>query len=167
MKSHEKVLFVLIVGISILLSTSSFASQSYIGFGLHSGTYYESYAEVDMSGVKIKGGKYIADNIALEAHGIMAWGTYYGVDLPGTAIYEFLKADVPLGDSAELYGLLGFSQLSLEALGYTADDSALSYGFGIEGNVAKDFRIGIEWIYYINETYYDYAGFNISITKLF
>lgn len=177
----KKIIFALILSTSILVSTTSFAEtgQSYFGVGYHLGSYDETgFPKANLNGLKIKGGKYISDTVAVEGHYTLGMGsdtvTYLGVDVDielKYAISAFLKADLPLSETAKIYGLLGFTKAELEAsaLGttITEDDSGLSYGFGVDVNITEDILIGGEYIIYLDESNYDYTAFNIGITKLF
>jgi opacity protein-like surface antigen len=171
MKSIMLCLFVF-----FLASGGAFAGEEkqYVGFGYHLGSYDEDgFPGADLNGIKIKGGKYVSDNVAVEGHFLMGVGsdTVIGVDIElDTAISIFLKGDLPLSDTARVYGLLGYTKGELTAsvpgFSISEDDSGLSFGFGVDVNLAPDLLIGGEYISYIDESDYDYTGFNLTITKL-
>ena len=158
--------------------------QSYFGVGYHMGTYDESgFPKANPTGLKIKAGKYISENLAMEGHftlgmqsdTVKVYVPGYGnlnvdIDLKN-AISLFLKADLPLAQTGKIYGLFGFTRGELEgsALGYSysEDDSGLSYGFGIDIKVNQDMYLGGEYIMYIDESGYDYSGINLGITSSF
>lgn len=169
--------FVLSIAVLFTLSAVNvFAGQEvptpYVGFGMHSGTYEEPPYEVDITGVKVKLGVYFVEDIlAIEANYLYGWGDFYGADIDGDILSIFLRGDLPLAEQVRLYGMIGYSSLSmtLSAYGYsdTFSDQDPSFGGGLEFEIHKDLRIGIEYILYADETYYRYGGFNFMLIKLF
>ena len=153
--------------------------DTYLGAGYHLGTYDEAgFPTLNPNGIKIKAGKYVADNVAIEGHLLFGAGsdttTYLGVDVDlklKQAISVFVKGDMPLSPTANFYGLLGFTKGKLEAsaLGttFSEDDSGLSYGIGAEVMMGNDMYVSGEYVFYLSESDYDYTGFNIGISKKF
>ncbi len=174
MKFILQLLFISIVGIS---SMSVYAEGMTLGMGYHLGTYDGgSGFKANPNAIKLEATKYLADNVAIEGHLLFGSGsdTISGTDADlklKNAMSVFIKGDLPLSDSANLYGLLGFSQgkLEMSVPGGTMsdDDSGLSYGFGVEVAIANDLYISGEYILYISESDYDYTGFNIGLAKKF
>ena len=182
----KKVLCAVILS-SLFLSMNSFAGsegQSYFGASYHMGTYEEDgLPSADLTGLNIKGGAYIADNVAVEGRYTLGMDSdTVSVFVPGfgnvdveleldSAISIFVKGDLPVSNAANIYGLIGFTKAELTAtvLGssYTDDDSGLSYGFGVEAAINDDMFINGEYIMYLDEDDYEYTGINIGITKLF
>ena len=163
--------FALTVAILMLFSTVAYAGPAYFGVGLHSGVYRESFADVDITGVRLKGGAYLADYFAVEVHYLYGQGEYYFVDLTGSIVSLFARGDLALSETVRLYGLLGYSSATLEASAYgysvSIPDDGLSYGGGVEFEISKKVRFGIEGIMYIDETFYDYSGITASIILMF
>lgn len=181
----NKTILALTLVTSISVSTASVAEtgQSYFGAGYHSGSYNQTgLPKASLNALKIKGGKYITDRIAIEGHLALGMGsdrvtvTTFGLDVDvdvelENAISVFLKGDFPLLDSTTIYGLIGATkgELTVSSLGssVTEDGSGLSYGLGVDVNIREDLLVGGEYIMYFDESDFDYTGFNISITKLF
>jgi hypothetical protein len=89
-----------------------------------------------------------------------------GIDLPGDCNCAFfsaplglrvrhlyrasLRAALPLGRSWELYGLLGYASLGLQAPDYVAaahsDAQSISYGLGVSWKVATRAAFDLEWL---------------------
>lgn len=164
---------------SCIITSTAMAENTYFGAGYHIGTYDESgFPKANPGGIKIEAGKYIAENVAIEGHLLFGAGsdtvTYLGVDVDvklKNAISVFVKGDLPVSETANLYGLLGFTKGKLEAsaLGTTIseDDSGLSYGIGAEAGFGNDLYFSGEYVFYISESDYDYTGFNIGLHKRF
>ena len=170
-----------LISIAMLSTFNSYAEigGTYLGGGYHLGAYDEAgFPTLNPNGIKIKAGKFIADNVAIEGHLLFGAGsdstTYLGIDVDlklKQAISVFVKADMPISPTANFYGLLGFTKGKLEAsaLGttFSDDDSGLSYGIGAETQLGNDMYISGEYIFYLSESDYDYTGFNIGISKKF
>jgi opacity protein-like surface antigen len=174
---------VIITGILFSSSTMVFADDNsgYFGSGYHLGKYEESgVPDAEPSALKIEVGKYLTPNIAIEGQFLFGMGDdtvqIEGVDVDlelKNAISIFVKGDIDLGEKANLYGLIGFTKGKLEAtidennVSVSEDDSGLSYGFGIEGEVGSGISLSSEYIVYLSEDDYDYSGFNFGISKMF
>ena len=179
MDTMKAVSKLVIISVITLGSISANADNAYVGLGYHLGTYDESgFPEANPNGIKLEAGKYVAPNVAIEGHLLLGAGsdtvTYLGVDVDlklKNAISVFIKGDLPISDTANLYGLLGFTKIKLEAsaLGttFSDDDNGLSYGLGAELGIGNDLFMSGEYIFYISESDYDYTGFNIGISKRF
>lgn len=171
----------ILLSVALLGSLSVSAEDTYLGVGYHMGSYDETGVDtLNPNAIKFKVGKYVAKNVAIEGHLLFGAGSdstvYSGVDVDlklKNAISVFVKGDLPLSATANLYGLLGMTkgklELALPAYNYTdsADDSGLSYGFGAEVAVGEDMYLSGEYIMYISESDYDYSGFNIGVSKKF
>lgn len=172
----------LILVSSVLLgSMSARADDTYLGVAYHTGSYDETgFETVSPTAIKLKAGKYVAKNVAIEGH--MYFGTasdslvYFGqrIDLElKNAISVFVKGDLPLSATANLYGLVGLTKgklvVEVPSVNYadSVSDSSLSYGFGAEIAVGNDMYVSGEYIMYISESAYDYSGFNIGLSKKF
>ena len=164
---------------TLITSSAAIAEGTYIGAGYHIGTYDESgFPKANPDGIKLEVGKYIAENVAIEGHLLFGAGsdtvTFLGTDVElklKNALSVFIKGDLPLSESANVYGLLGFTKGKLEAsaLGTTVseNDSGLSYGIGAEAGFGSNIYFSGEYIFYISESDYDYTGFNIGLHKKF
>ena len=168
---------------------NSFAAsegQRYFGASYHMGTYKENgVPSADLTGLNIKGGAYIADNVAVEGRFTLGMSSdTVSVFVPGfgnfdvevelkNAISIFVKGDLPVSSTVNAYGLVGFTKGEIKAtvtdldLSVTDDDSGLSYGVGVEAAVNNDMFISGEYVMYLDEDAYKYTGINIGFTKLF
>lgn len=164
---------------SLLFSASIGAENAYFGAGYHFGAYDETgVPEANPGAIQLRMGKYVNESVAVEGRVLLGassdtvefLGTDIEVDIKN-ALSVFVKADLPLSESGNFYGLLGFSKGKLEAtaLGSTlsADDSGLSYGMGIELGLTDNLYFSGEYIMYLSEDDYDYNAFNLGIHKLF
>lgn len=168
---------------SAIAATSAFAEPGspYIGASFHLGTYDESnFPKANPNGIKIEMGKYLADNVAIESHLLLGSGSDtitesgidFGVKLKNVLSF-FVKGDIPISESANFYGLIGFTKGKLEfsipayGLSGSDDDSGLSYGLGIEAEISDNLYFSGEYVYYLSDSDYDYTGFNFGISKLF
>jgi opacity protein-like surface antigen len=172
-----------LVGLSLLISMAASAENesTYLGVGYHMGDYKEDgVPSANPSALKIEAGKYLADNVAVEAHFILGIAedtiTYQGTDIDlevTNAMSLFLKGDVPLSEKAQVYGLIGVSKGKLQAeipsMGYSTseEDSGLSYGLGLDVEVSSGVKLGGEYVVYLSEDNYDYTGINLGISKTF
>lgn len=173
---------IIILG-SLLASSSVFAetNSSYFGASFHLGTYEEDGIDtVNPISLSLEGGKYIAENLALEANILLGIQddsvTSGGIEADigvKHAISFFLKGDLDLNEINKLYGLLGYSKGKLEATfpqfdnaSVTESDSGLSYGVGFESELTPEVSAKIEYIMYLSEDDYDYSGINIGFSKL-
>jgi opacity protein-like surface antigen len=164
-------------------SSAAFAvnGDSYFGGGYHMGNYDESgIPSASPSALKIEYGKYISDSIAIEGH--VAFGmsedtiSVDGVDAEieiKQAISLFVKGDLNLNESVNLYGLAGFTKGKLKATfpdfdeTISEDDSGFSYGLGLEAQTSGGIIFSGEYIMYLSEDEYDYSGINLGIAKKF
>ena len=177
----------LILGSTSLHLFAGDEGDTYFGGAYHMGKYKESgVAGVSPTGLKVFGGKYIADNVAIEgsfilgigeddASGIFEGLAYaYEVEL-ANALSVFVKADAPLDlDAVNLYGKLGFTKAKIEfdvcfSDGFdilcgsgSESDSGLSYGIGVAFNLNDEGSIVVEYISYLDESDYSYTGIDIG-----
>lgn len=173
------------------LSTYTYAEQGqgYYGIGYHMGSYEETgVPETNPGAIGFRVGSYLNQVIAIEARlalGIvddtvrvnaqdLGLGVNLDVDVDvelDTALSLFIKADVPVTPFVNAYGLLGFTRGEIEASagGFTAseDDTGLSYGLGIEGEVSRRTSLSAEYVLYLDEDAFEYTGINFGITTRF
>lgn len=164
-----------------LASSMANASQNefYIGADVSFGTYSEVGAEnLNPTALNLKGGYYITDHFSIQAQlglGVSDDDTVIedtGVSLDLKNSYSlFLKADLPVTDSINLYTLLGYSNTELKASSewFTVkiDESSPSYGIGVEAEVSPGLYIGAEYTALMNEKIYEYSAFNVGLTHRF
>lgn len=174
---------VLALFVSVIVSASATAAdnQSYFGGAYHSGVYEEQYlSDANPASLKLKYGQYLSPNLAIEGHLLFGISddsiNVNGIDVDielSQALSIFLKGDINLTATTNLYGLIGFSRGELEAsvpefdVSVTEKDSDLSYGVGIESEISPNLLISAEYISYLSEDTYDYSGFNFGISKKF
>ena len=168
---------------AVLMMTSmavkSDEGVSYGGIGYHLGTYEETgLPSASPTGLELKFGTYVSDRAAFEGRLVMGMGddsiniSGFDVDIElDRAISLFLKGDLPLSSTANLYGLIGFTKgkitASVPGFSFSVDDSGLSYGVGAEAELSNDVYVSGEYVFYLSEDTYDYSGFNLGLKKLF
>jgi len=175
----KKSLFV----IAMLSSSAVLAANgdSYFGGGYHMGNYDETgFPSASPSALKIEYGRYITNSIAIEGH--FAFGmsedtiSVDGIDAEieiEQAISLFVKGDINLNESVNLYGLAGFTKGKLKATlpdfdeTISENDSGFSYGLGLEAQTSGGIIFSGEYIMYLSEDEYDYSGINLGIAKKF
>ncbi len=178
----------LLAASALVVASSASAEGFYLGLGYQIGTYDESgVPEADLSAIKFEAGTYFMDNIAVEAHVNLGMdsdtvavpvdsSTNINVDVElKSAASLFLKGDLEVSPNFNLYGLLGFSQVKVDAtasaqgFSYSASttDTGLSYGAGAEVGFGDQVFVSAEYISYISEDEYDYNGINLGVHKKF
>ena len=165
---------------ALLLASGLNASTEglYLGGQYHRGTYDEvGYSAVNPSGLGFVFGKYLLDDLSIEGRLITGMaddsinisGTDVSVEID-SVFSIFLKGDIPVLN-VNLYGLLGHTTGKITGKTttstFSADDSGLSYGFGVEGKLNDALWLNAEYVMYINESIYDYSGINFGIKHLF
>ncbi len=179
------------------LSSAAFAEtgQGYYGIGYHHGSYEEiGIPEFNPGAIAFRAGKYINKAVAFEARlalGITDDSSTVTVDIPfygtvqadvdlelNTAISVFAKGDIAVSPFVNIYGLIGFTNGEIEVTvtdvnnpantaTISEDDSGMSYGVGIEGEVGRGTYLVAEYVMFLDEDAYEYSGFNFGITKRF
>lgn len=160
----------------LAISVSAFAADStYIGAGIFIGNVDYANKKVGMfddirpSGGMIRLGTYLVPKIAIEARYMDASGEESASDGEGEGKADFdlhimsglVKADLPKIGKAQLYGLLGWSSVHLEAPNVSNKYSGASFGFGIEANMTEYSFISAEYNHVVNVELCDVAGFTI------
>lgn len=175
-------------------ANAAMPGQGYLGAAFHFGNYDESgYSAVNPGGASMRGGFYLNDFIAIEGrYGLGLFSDTVTLYDSGTSTYydvkiklkdmasAFVKFDLPLSRSSNLYALLGFSRGTIEgssgSVTESVTDSSYSYGFGGEFAIGNGLYFGGEYVMYLDERsndyygYYSgyyYSGINIGITKYF
>lgn len=178
--------FLFLSSIFFVINSPCFADEqasAYVGGAYHMGTYEEdNIPDFELGGIELKVGKYLAPQVAVEGRFILPVADdsaeVDGVDIDlelKKAISFFLRGNIPLSQSANVYGLLGFTKGKLEAkasyqgqsMTISDSDSGLSYGFGVDGEISPGLAINAEYIFYLSEDDYDYTGIVIGLTKKF
>lgn len=176
------------LAVALITNSPAFAadepsSTTYIGGGYHSGTYEEDgIPDFDLGAIELKFGKYLGSQVAVEGRLLLPVDDdsnqieIFDATLElKNAISLFLRGDIPLGERANFYGLLGFTNAKFEvefslggdSISDSESESDLSYGLGVDGEIASGLAINAEYIFYLSEDDYDYSGFVIGLTKKF
>lgn len=171
-----------VVGAVLMMTSMAVKSEegiSYGGIGYHLGSYEEpGFPSASPTGLELKFGTYVSDRVAFEGRIVKGVGDdsikVLGIDVNlevDSAISLFLKGDLPLSPTANLYGLIGFTKgkitASVPGFAFSVDDSGLSYGVGAETELSNDVYVSGEYVFYLSEDTYDYSGFNLGLKKLF
>jgi len=179
MKSYKTIGVIAVSFFINSMAVSANEGVKYGGVGYHLGSYEETgLSSASLTGLELKFGSYISDTVALEGRLTIGTGNDtisvfgIGVDIElNNALSLFLKGDIPLSPTANLYGLIGFTKgkITASVLGFSVseDDSGLSYGIGAESKLSDDVYFSGEYVFYLSEDTYDYEGFNFGIKKLF
>lgn len=170
--------------------------QPYIAVGQHLGKYEEDGLDsASPEGVRIEIGTYLDDDLAVEFHYVAGLSEdtiqtsridtsgNLVTDTSGNAVIDdinisiqqmisvFLKGDFPIAQNFRLYGLLGYTDMSLQAFSPTAESSAtvnivgngLSYGLGVEGHYRNNLYWSADYIFYVNtQSNASYTGIAVS-----
>jgi opacity protein-like surface antigen len=90
--------------------------------------------------------------------GGLGWADTNGYGLQVRSVFAgYLKGSVPLGSGVSIYGLGGVANVDLQrdfGLGYT-DDTGLSYGVGMDFDLASNATLGVEWTHLV-------TGYNLG-----
>lgn len=174
----------LLAASALVAASSASAEGFYLGLGYQIGTYDENgVPEADISAIKFEAGTYFSEYIAVEAHlnlGMdsdtvavpVTTNTSVDVDIElENSVSLFLKGDLEVSPDFNLYGLLGFSQVDVEAsaqgFSESTTDTGFSYGAGAEVGFGNRVYVSAEYISYINADEYDYNGINLGVHKKF
>ncbi len=177
----------LLAASALVAASTANAEGFYLGFGYQIGAYDENgIPEADLSTIKFEAGSYFSENMALEAHvnlgmdsdtvsvPVVVDDTTVVVDVEvdlESSVSLFLKGDLPLSPDFNLYGLVGFSQVKVEASAegfpQSSSDTGFSYGAGAELGLGNQVYVSAEYVSYISEDEYDYAGINLGVHKKF
>lgn len=168
----------LCIGI-LTLPVSSFA-KSYIGAGIFVGSvdYADSrvgmFDDIRPSGGVVRLGTYFISNWAAEVRYMDVSGEESASDGEGgktdfdfQVISGFMKFDLPKTGKAQLYGLLGWSNVQLKAPNVSDRYSGVSYGGGVEADVTKNTFLNVEYNHIVNEELCDVSGFTILFNGRF
>ncbi len=160
------------------LSTQAYAEQAqgYYGIGYHMGSYKNTgVPEANPGAIAFRAGSYLNQLISIDvrlALGITddTVGVNTDVELD-SALSVFIKGDIPVTPFVNAYGLLGFTRGEIEtstgSLTASEDETGLSYGLGIEGEINRRTSLSAEYVMYLDENAFEYTGINVGITTRF
>lgn len=154
--------------------------QLYTGVGYFLGSVDYASSEVGIfddirpGGGVVRLGAYLVPAVALELRYMDVFGKESASDGDGgradfdiQAILGLAKIDLPKTGNAQLYGLLGWASVRLEASDISDKHSGVSYGFGAEVDVTKSLFIGAEYNHIANSESCDISGFTVLFNRRF
>ena len=183
----KKLACLLLVGMLVLsvpaLVTGAAAEepgQLYVGLGYFLGSVDYATSEVGIFddirpyGGVVRLGAYLVPAVALELRYLDVFGKESESDGDGgktdfdiQAILGLVKIDLPKTGKAQLYGLLGWASVRLEASDISDRHSGVSYGFGAEADITESLFIGAEYNHIVNDESCDIAGFTVLLNRRF
>lgn len=94
----------------------------------------------------------------------------YGVDFDVTTTFFYLRAGLPLGDTAKIYAMFGSTNVELTGTyndySISGDENGTGTGAGMEFNLG-DGAIFIDYINYYKKDGVDVGSFNVGYTAYF
>lgn len=181
---HKGLVFLLALLLPVAGQVHAADDKDYLGGAMHIGFYEETgFQRAEPTGLQLKFGHYFSPHGAIELHyvtGIEAGTVRYeninvDVDIE-QGLSLFLRGELPVSAAARLYGLIGYTDGELTASatnGFvtaksTESDAGISYGFGFEHRKPRsNMSVHLEYILYLNESGYDYSGFNLGLSHHF
>lgn len=124
-------------------------------------------------GLRLVAGMKLDDYLAVELHGATGGSdSNYGLDIElDYLVGGFLKGIVPLGESARLFGLLGYSEVKITASGYGLSESGrdddISFGAGAEFDVSDNLAISADITRYLSKSDYDLDAYSVGLRYRF
>ena len=163
----------------LLLSTQASAAQagtSYAGFQYANVNYQEpGFPELNPAVLVGRVGHFLTDAVAVE--GRIGFGitddsiTYSGIPISlevDSIVGIYAVGYLPVGDSASLYGLFGFTsgEITASALGYSVsgDEDDISYGIGAELSFGGNASANIEYTSYIDKATFDASAISLGVS---
>ncbi len=159
------------------------AEKPYVGIDFQLGTFeYADGDEAEPSAIRLRAGTEITKYFALEAHAAFGVdddqltsdiaGKSVAIELNG--LYGvYLRPQLPLGNVASIYGLLGYAYADLSATcsGVLCQESDsqdgfehdVSFGGGVDVNVYKGTRLSVDYMEYIDGYTAVSAGIRIPL----
>lgn len=160
--------------------TTEEPDQFYAGLGYFLGCADYASNEVGIFddirpyGGVVRLGTHLTPVVALELRYMDVFGKESASDGDGgktdfdiQAILGLAKIDLPKTGKAQLYGLLGWANVRLEAPDISEKHSGVSYGFGAEVDVTKSLFIGAEYNHIVNSESCDISGFTVLFNRRF
>lgn len=130
----------------------------YLGFAL-SESDDDILNETD-SGFKLFGGYTLSPNLGVEL-AFVDLGEFSSGNLEQDGLSVHLLGYLPVSQSFDLFGKVGFFNWEVRASGLTDTGTDISYGFGGEVRVSNQLAIRAEW-----ETYDDVSGGDVDLFSL-
>ncbi len=146
----------------------------------------DGQSEFSDNGLRFRGGVHFTPQLAFEAHvGLGGSDRKSFVDEDGPFSVEakldrliggYIRANIPVADTINLYGLVGFSDLKLDlrlreegfaTLSESDSVSGLSFGLGIEGLIFDDLYLNFDYMSYLNETNTELSAFSLGVRWVF
>jgi hypothetical protein len=136
-------------------------------------------------GVRFRGGVHFTPQIAFEAHvGLGGSDRQSFVDEDGPFSVEasvdrliggYLRANIPVADTINLYALVGYTDLRLDltlrepGFSITESDniSGPSFGIGLEGLIFDNTYVTFDYINYLNKPNTDLTAFSLGLRWVF
>ncbi|WP_447555573.1 outer membrane beta-barrel protein [Vreelandella sp. EE22] len=126
--------------------------------------------DFDSAALRLVGGIKLDDYLAVEFHGATGGSdSVYGAKVElDYLVGGFLKGIVPLGNSARIHGLVGYSELKLSVDGFgSGRDDGISFGGGAEFDVADNLAISGDIIRYLSPSEYDFDAASLGLRYRF
>lgn len=161
-----------VAALAALCFSGSVAAEGYFGVSLSNINTDFDFAGVDFDTKNLQAalGNRVNKNFAVE--GRLSVGV--ADDDIGSTSFEtprvfgfYAKAIAPIGNSAEIYGLLGFSDVELEIAGISDSDSDTSIGAGVNFSTNSDLQFGLEYMSLYSDDDISINALNIGLTKAF
>ena len=175
MKTLAKVAAIVALGMSSSVYAQSFKAGFPHGYvGADAMAWRIKVSDVDeklnSAALRLVAGVKLDDYLAIELHGATGGSDNVGAEKVELdyLIGGFLKGIVPMGNSARLYGLLGYSEvkLSLDSVGSGREDD-VSFGAGVEFDVADNLAISGDIIRYLSPSEFDFDTASVGLRYRF
>jgi len=127
----------------------------------------------DAVGLRLVAGMKLDEYLAVEFHGATGGSdSHYGSDIElDYLVGGYLKGIVPLGSSARLFGLLGYSEVKLTETtafaNYSGRDDDISFGAGAEFDVSDSLAISADATRYLSQAEYDLDAYSVGLRYRF
>ena len=157
-------------------ATQTAIAETYISIdGSRLSLESEDSDEVSPGGIRFRMGSQISPLIDIEGHlGFSFTDETENLDsLSATYFSGFLKGYVPLGRVSALYGLVGWSAISLsQEIGnseFSEERGGFSWGFGLETQLTKNADLTGDFVNYINSdgVFENISAINVGIKLYF
>lgn len=171
----------LIAALLLALSGAVLAQDQTPYFGAQYGNVV--YQEIgsngyDLSSIVLRGGMRLSDHVAVEGRFAFGLGDDINLILGSPVKLElnhlygvYVMGILPLTDTAEAYGIVGYTDGELTATGpggtVVIGDDDISFGIGGQVEVANDVKVTFEYMQYFNEATYDVEAITVGVVKLF
>ncbi len=171
----------MMLSLLMLVIPTSVFSASYVGLGFsflnvdYADKRVGMFDDIRPYGKLVRLGTYLKPTLAVEARYIDAWAEESASDSAGKTEFDFhiitglVKADLFNIKEAQVYALLGWSDVHLKAAGVSDSYNGITYGCGLEAPFTKvgTFSYSMEYIHIINEELLDVHGFTLMFNIRF